>query len=96
MDDGRWTMDERPVSLSSIVQRGNLMRRISLVVPSISCEQCKETIEAALKDIEGVKEAIVDIPKQRVALTYDPDRVPLSTLEEALSEVGYDVTDTRQ
>jgi copper chaperone CopZ len=71
------------------------MRRISLVVPSISCEHCKETIEATLNEIKGVTEAIVDIPNQRVALTYDPDRVPLSTLEEALSEVGYDVTDTR-
>jgi copper chaperone CopZ len=71
------------------------MRRISLVVPSISCEDCKQTIESTLKAIEGVQEAIVDIPNQRVALAYDPDRVPLSALEEALSEVGYDVTDTR-
>jgi hypothetical protein len=41
-----------------------------------------------------VQEAIVDIANQRVALVYDPDCVPLATLEEALSEVGYDVTDT--
>ena len=71
------------------------MRRISLVIPSISCEECKHTIETTLKEIDGVQEAIVDIPNQRVALAYDPDRVPLSTLEEALSEVGYDVTDAR-
>jgi copper chaperone CopZ len=71
------------------------MRRISLVVPAISCEECKQTIESALKEIEGVQEAIVDIPNQRVYLAYDPDRVPLSRIEEALSEVGYDVADTR-
>ena len=71
------------------------MRRISLVIPSISCQDCKQTIETTLKGIEGVQEAIVDIPNQRVALAYDPDRVPLSTLEEVLSEVGYDVTDAR-
>ncbi len=71
------------------------MRRISLVVPSISCEECKQTIESTLKEIDGVQEAIVDIANQRVALVYDPDRVPLSTLEEALSEVGYDVADTQ-
>ena len=50
------------------------MRRISLVVPSISCEECKQTIESTLKEIEGVQEAIVDIANQRVALVYDPDR----------------------
>jgi len=71
------------------------MRRISLVVPSISCEECKQTIESTLKEIDGVQEAIVDVANQRVALVYDPDRVPLSTLEAALSEVGYDVTDSR-
>ena len=71
------------------------MRQISLVVPSISCEHCKETIESTLKDVGGVKEAIVDIANKRVVLTWDPDRVPLSTLEEALYEVGYEVTDSK-
>jgi copper chaperone len=71
------------------------MRQISLVVPSISCEHCKETIESTLKDVDGVKEALVDIPNKRVVLTWDPDKVPLSTLEEALYDVGYEVTDSR-
>jgi copper chaperone len=71
------------------------MRQISLVVPSISCEHCKETIESTLKDVDGVKEAIVDIANKRVVLTWDPDKVPLSTLEEALYDVGYEVTDSR-
>jgi copper chaperone len=71
------------------------MRQISLVVPSISCDHCKETIESTLKDVDGVKEALVDIPNKRVVLTWDPDKVPLSTLEEALYDVGYEVTDSR-
>jgi copper chaperone len=71
------------------------MRHISLVVPAISCDHCKQTIETTLRGVEGVQDAIVDIANKRVALTYDPDRVPLSRLEEALSEEGYDVTDSR-
>jgi copper chaperone CopZ len=71
------------------------MRSISLVVPAISCAHCKQTVESTLKEFEGVKEAIVDIDNKRVALTYDPDKVELSKLEEALSEEGYDVADVR-
>jgi copper chaperone len=71
------------------------MRHISLVVPAISCEHCKETIETRLHEFEGVQDAIVDIANKRVALVYDPDKVGLSELEEAMSEEGYDVTDSR-
>ena len=71
------------------------MRSISLVVPAISCGHCKQTVESTLKGFEGVQEAIVDIDNKRVALTYDPDKVQLSKLEEALSEEGYDVADVR-
>ena len=42
-------------------------------------------------EFDGVQDAIVDIANKRVALSYDPDKVELSKLEEALSEEGYDV-----
>ena len=67
------------------------MRQLSLVVPAISCDHCKHTVESTLKQFDGVQEAIVDIANKRVALSYDPDKVELSKLEEALSEEGYDV-----
>lgn len=67
------------------------MRQISLVVPAMSCDHCKHTVESTLKQFEGVKDAVVDLGNKRVALNYDPDKVELSKLEEALSEEGYDV-----
>jgi copper chaperone len=67
------------------------MRQISLVVPAISCNHCKHTVESTLKGFEGVQEAIVDVANKRVALKYDPEKVDLSKMEEALSEEGYDV-----
>ncbi len=70
------------------------MRQISLVVPAISCDHCKHTVESTLKSVGGVKEAIVDVANKRVALSYDPEKVELSRLEEALTEEGYDVADT--
>ena len=71
------------------------MRQISLVVPAISCDHCKHTVESTLNSFEGVQQATVDVANKRVALSYDPDKVELSKLEEALSEEGYDVADAR-
>ena len=71
------------------------MRQISLVVPAISCNHCKSTVESTLKQFDGVQDAIVDVANKRVALTYDTDKVELSKLEEALSEEGYDVAEVR-
>jgi copper chaperone len=67
------------------------MRQLSLVVPAISCDHCKHTVETTLKQFDGVQDAIVDIANKRVALSYDPDKVEISKLVEALSEEGYDV-----
>jgi len=71
------------------------MRQISMVIPAISCDHCKHTVESTLKQFDGVQEALVDIANKRVALAYDPDKVELSKLEAALSEEGYDVADVR-
>jgi copper chaperone CopZ len=71
------------------------MRQVTLIVPAISCAHCKHTVEDTLKQFDGVHQATVDVPNKRVALTYDPAKVELSKLEEALSEEGYDVADVR-
>lgn len=70
------------------------MRHISLVIPSISCDHCKETVETTLKQFDGVQDAIVDVANKRVALTYDPDKVDMPQVEAALSEEGYDVANS--
>jgi copper chaperone len=71
------------------------MREVTMSIPAISCDHCQHTVESTLAAFEGVQNAAVDIPKKTVALTYDPTKVDLSVLEEALSEEGYDVADVR-
>lgn len=71
-----------------------MKRELSMVVPAISCDHCKHTVESTLKQFDGVQDAVVDVANKRVFLAYDPDKVALSRLEEALSEEGYDVAST--
>ncbi len=70
------------------------MTNITLSVPDISCDHCKNSIEGALKPLEGVDTAVVSIPDRTVAITYDVDTVSLDAMVAAISEQGYEVAAT--
>jgi copper chaperone len=67
------------------------METTTLVAPDISCEHCQRAIEGSISKLEGVKTVKVDIPAKTVYLEYDPQRVTLAKIEEALDDLGYTV-----
>lgn len=60
-------------------------------VPEIHCDHCKNAIEGALRPLDGVQTATVDVPQATVSVTYDPDAVTRSDLVATIEEQGYDV-----
>ena len=62
-----------------------------LSVPDISCQHCVNAINGALKELPGVETVSTDIPTKTVHLRYDPERVSMEKVEEALDDVGYTV-----
>ncbi len=67
------------------------MKDITLSVPDISCNHCKESIEGALNPLEGVGRAEVSIEARNVRVNYDADSVSLDTIIEAIGDQGYEV-----
>ena len=67
------------------------MEQTTLVAPDISCEHCQHAIEGALGELVGVDRVKVDIPTKTVNLTYDPEIVTLTKIEEVLDDTGYTV-----
>ena len=63
----------------------------TLVAPDISCEHCQHAIEGAVGKVEGVNNVKVDIPTKTIRLTYDPQKVSLTKIEEVLDDVGYTI-----
>lgn len=59
---------------------------------AISCEHCKTAIEGALRPIDGVEAADVDIDSKRVTVAYDPEVAPREKLIEAMAAEGYPVS----
>lgn len=55
-----------------------------------ACEMCKERIEKAALAITGVSEAVWDINKKEVHLTFDDKKTDISTISKAIATVGHD------
>ncbi|HHX76899.1 MAG TPA: heavy-metal-associated domain-containing protein [Firmicutes bacterium] len=68
----------------------NYPAKIVLDVKGMSCNHCKESVEKALKTLEGVADAGVDLEKNQVTVTL---KSPLSREEiaAAIAEAGYEV-----
>jgi copper chaperone len=60
-------------------------------VPEVSCAHCKSSIENALKPLDGVHEATVDIDNKIVTVDFDDERLDRSRLVREIEDVGYPV-----
>ncbi|MCI0708279.1 MAG: heavy-metal-associated domain-containing protein [Ignavibacteriae bacterium] len=67
----------------------------SIKVESAVCGTCGNTITDALKKVDGVQEASVDIEKKIATVKYASDKADLPKLEKAISDAGYDANDTK-
>lgn len=63
----------------------------TLDVKGMSCGHCKMSVEGALKELDGVKEAQADVATGKVQVVFDEAKVDEQALKEAIEDQGYDV-----
>jgi copper chaperone len=63
----------------------------TLNVPSISCDHCKDTIEGAVGQLEGIETVQVDVAQRTVAVAFDETEISLPQIVAAIDEAGYEV-----
>ncbi len=66
-------------------------KKAEIKVSGMSCAMCSMAIEKSLKEVEGVSDAQVNLGTEKATVEYDPDKVKLPELENAIEEAGYDV-----
>lgn len=54
-----------------------------------NCEDCKERIENAA-DIKGVKLFVWDVKTKIATVTYNPEKVTILQIEQAIANKGYE------
>ena len=69
------------------------MQKIILTTPDIFCDHCVTTTQDAARKLPGVLAAVTDLESKRVTVVYEPAQVSLETIEAALEEEGYPVSE---
>ncbi|MFT4417083.1 copper ion binding protein [Fredinandcohnia humi] len=67
------------------------MEKSSLVVRGMSCQHCVSTIERNVGALSGVSEVSVYLQESKVEVTFDPTKIKLDHIKQAISENGYEV-----
>src|SRR3989442_742166 len=56
----------------------------------MTCASCVNRIERYLRRVEGIHQANVNLATESALVTFDPDRVSLEDLGQAVEAAGYD------
>ncbi|WP_342678543.1 heavy metal translocating P-type ATPase [Methanofollis sp. UBA420] len=70
-------------------------RKETLKVSGMHCATCALTIEKALKTMDGVKGAAVNLGTEQASVEYDPAKVSATEIEQAVAGAGYAVVTGR-
>src|SRR3990170_1418487 len=64
-------------------------RRVELPVSGLTCHNCVQAVERALRAVPGVTRATVNLAGGRAFVDYDPTEATVSALHEAVRSAGY-------
>ena len=62
---------------------------VTLPVEGMTCASCVLRVEKALKKVDGVALATVNLATEQTTVTYDPLRVTVDSLRAAVADAGY-------
>jgi len=63
--------------------------RKTIGVKGMTCGHCKMTVEKAVRSLEGVSDATVDLEAGSLTVSFDQDRMELDRIKKAVAEAGY-------
>ncbi|WP_029423572.1 heavy-metal-associated domain-containing protein [Alicyclobacillus macrosporangiidus] len=66
------------------------MATATITIKGMTCSGCVNSVTKALKDVEGVQEASVDLQGQKATVTFDESKTTVAKLKEAIEDAGYD------
>ncbi|PIG90585.1 heavy metal translocating P-type ATPase [Gloeocapsopsis sp. IPPAS B-1203] len=65
------------------------METLTLKLRGMSCASCANNIEEAIRAVPGVTECNVNFGAEQAAVTYNPDKTNIETIQAAVDEAGY-------
>ncbi len=68
--------------------------KLTLPVQGMTCASCVLRVENALKKVEGVDQAVVNLATESATVEIRPESVSVDALKEAVQKAGYKIIDT--
>ena len=65
------------------------MKKEAYLVEGMTCSGCERTVSKVVANIEGVASAKADLGSSTVSVEYDPSKVTIDKIKEAVNKVGY-------
>lgn len=65
----------------------------TLNVNGMSCEHCVKAVKGAVGALKGVVSVDVDLKGKKVTVWFDPEKVTVALIKDAIEDQGYDVAD---
>lgn len=69
---------------------------ITLPIEGMTCASCVLRVEKALKKIDGVEDAVVNLATEQAQVKLDPTKVDFEKLKEAVEKAGYSVIELKE
>ncbi|QHQ60538.1 heavy metal translocating P-type ATPase [Anaerocolumna sedimenticola] len=70
-------------------------KEITISVAGMTCAACARTIEKAVGKLDGVERSTVNFATEKATVHYDPQKIRLSEIKDAITKAGYKPLDTQ-
>ncbi|MDR1319314.1 MAG: heavy metal translocating P-type ATPase, partial [Treponema sp.] len=66
---------------------------VTIPIGGMTCAACAQRIEKAIKKLEGIETATVNLATEKATVVYNPIKVRTSAIKEAIEKAGYTALD---
>ena len=66
-----------------------ILETIEIATEGEDCDECVRKLRPVLKNITGVQDVTVDVPAERVIVTFDPRKTHPPDMDDAILKSGY-------
>lgn len=96
-DEGKINLEDILSSIDKAGYKGTIdtVERI-IAIEGMTCAACAKAVERAVKKIEGVMEANVNIATEKLNVIYEPSLVEITDIKQGIAKAGYKGKDVEE
>lgn len=96
-DEGKVNLEDILNSIDKAGYKGTIdtIERI-IAIEGMTCAACAKAVERAVKKIEGVMEANVNIATEKLNVIYEPSIVEITDIKQGIAKAGYKGKDVEE